>query len=404
MELTLALCGDVMPGADVGELMGSASVKEWLRGVSPAWDDADLVIANLECPCVNTASPVSGPRPEIIFRAPARRLEELADAGVTAVTLANNHILNCGPTGLLETIAGLQRAGIRHAGAGMTIEEALQPAFMKVRGVTIALLAFCYGPPAGRRRPGVAPHTPDSMRRGLRMARSADLVVAALHDGLEYSDVPTTAVRERFRFLADHGADIVFGHHPHVLQGVEWRGNVPIAYSLGDLLFHNSLPDVAARNFARIVMGRYAADHVRGDPEKFSRGAILKIRISGSSKQVERIPFRQDARLRPVLSLGNARGEDLQRLADLDGVLMNEEDPRHSLAEMVVAAARREGLEALRLRDVFKLGMRPRWRYVPRGVSWVWSRMKSLSSAYSARERGVSPPMAREQRPRPGSG
>jgi poly-gamma-glutamate capsule biosynthesis protein CapA/YwtB (metallophosphatase superfamily) len=391
MELTLALCGDVMLGADLGDLVGSASIEDWLRGVSPAWHDADLVIANLECPCVDTALPVQGPPPELVFHAPARRLVELAAAGITAVTLANNHVLNCGELGLRETMAGLDRAGIRYAGAGMTVEQALRPAFMQVRGLTIALVAFCYGPSAGPKTPGVAPHQPDLMLKALRAARGADLVVAALHDGLEYSDVPTSVVRNRFRLLADNGADIVFGHHPHVLQGVEWRGDVPIAYSLGDLLFHNSLPHVTERNFSRIAMGRYGLAHVRRDPQKFSRGAILKVRIADSSKRLERIPFHQDTMLRPVLSLDEAREEDLRRLEDLDRILTDEGDPRHQLAEMVWRAARKEGREAVGLRDVVKLAMRPRWRYVPLGLKWAWGKVTGHARRlFGARAVGVA--------------
>ena len=225
---------------------GTPPLEIGLRDVSEAWSGADLLIGNLESPCVVEAKPIEGPLPELIFRAPASRLAELAAAGFSAVTIANNHILNCGPLGLMETIQGLDKAGIYYAGAGMNLDEALKPAFISVRGITVGLVAFCYGPPAGRSSPGVAPHDFKTMRKALKSARPhADVVIAVLHDGLEYSDVPPSDTRARFRFLAENGADLVVGHHPHVLQGLEWVGNVPVAYSLGDFLFHNSLPHVA---------------------------------------------------------------------------------------------------------------------------------------------------------------
>ena len=161
MDLEIALCGDIMLGAEVDRNIGSATVSDWLRGLSSV-KCADLVIGNLECPCVFSAQPVNGPIPEIIFRAPARRAVELADAGFTALTLANNHILNCGPSGLSETVQALRKADLRYAGAGMSLEEALQPAFIPVHGVTIGLVAFSYSPVATRTKAGVAQQTEDN--------------------------------------------------------------------------------------------------------------------------------------------------------------------------------------------------------------------------------------------------
>ena len=102
--------------------------------------------------------------------------------------------------------------------------EALRPALIPVKDLTVGLVAFCYGPPAGRCTPGAAPFDPSLMLKALSEARAnSDLVIAALHDGLEYSDVPPSCTRARFRFLAENGADIVVGHHPHALQGLELR-------------------------------------------------------------------------------------------------------------------------------------------------------------------------------------
>lgn len=377
MELTIALCGDIMLGGEVAEYMGSATVADWLLGVSRAWHEADLLIANLESPCVVEAKPIEGPPPELIFRAPASRLAELADAGFSALTLANNHILNCGPQGLLETKRALDQVGIYHAGAGMNLTEALRPAFIPVRNLVVGLVAFCYGPPARRSSPGVVPYDSQSMRKALVAARAnADLIIATLHDGLEYSDVPPARTRARFRFLAENGADIVVGHHPHVLQGLEWYGRVPIAYSLGDLLFHNSLPHVAERNFSRMAMGRYGLGEVQRDPGKFDRGAVLTVHISGDQKSIQWHPFRQDRNLRPQLSSGEIEVDDLRRLENLSAALLDARDPRHALANAVFEAAWWEGRDNLTMRQLLKLVLRPKWRYVPHGLKWFWRRVR----------------------------
>lgn len=383
-ELTLAFCGDIMLGAEVAEYIGKATVADWLGGVSSVWSGADLLIGNLECPCVINAEPIEGPLPELIFHAPASRLEELADVGFSAVTLANNHILNCGPHGLLETIQTLDRVGIYHAGAGMNLAEAIQPAFIPVQDLTIGLVAFCYGPPAGRSNPGVAPCDPQVMRKALATARAdADIVIAALHDGLEYWDVPPSRTRTRFRFLAENGADIVIGHHPHVLQGVEWYGHVPVAYSLGDFLFHNSLAHVAERNFSRIAVGRWFPQEVRQNPDKFSRGAVLVIYLAGEQKLIQWHPFRQDSSIRPQLSSGHAKVEDLRRLEELSFALWNKNDSRHALADSICKTAWQESRDGLGIQQLFKLALSPKWRYVPHGLNWLSRRVGKIGrSAY----------------------
>jgi len=366
-----------MLGAEVAEHIGNHTVSDWLRNVSSAWKEADLVIGNLECPCVTRSRPVVGPLPEIIFHAPSTRLAELAACGFSAVTLANNHIMNCGPEGLVETIEGLRSVGLYYAGAGMNIDGALAPAFIPVRGITVGLAAFCYGPPAGRTSPGAAPHEFKTMLKGLQMARKhADLVIAALHDGLEYSDVPPTETRARFRFLAENGADLVIGHHPHVLQGLEWIGKVPVAYSLGDLLFHNSLPHVAKRNFARMEMALYASDEIQRDPDKFSRGAVLTVHVSGRTKSVCWHPFRQGADLRPYLCTDQVQVEDVRRLSDLSAALLTKNDYRHDLADSVMKSARRKNLAQLRIQDLLKLARRPKWRYFSSGLNWLWQKIR----------------------------
>jgi poly-gamma-glutamate synthesis protein (capsule biosynthesis protein) len=375
--MKLAFCGDIMPGSEVGTHVGQASLANWFSEVSPAWRDADVLIGNLESPCVVAARAVPKAQPELMFRSPAFRVRELAEAGFSVVTLANNHVLDCGPEGLRETLRALAEAGIRHTGAGMNIEEALRPALLDVGGQTLGVVAFTYGPPATDGSPGAAPCDRKTMKRGLSEARSScDILVAALHDGLEYSDVPPSQTRERLRFLAGHGADIVVGHHPHVLQGIEWHGGTPIACSLGDLLFHNSLPFVTRRNFGRMALAVRAPGEVERDPEKFSRGAVLTIEVSEAGKSVRWHPIRQDSQLRPRLCSGEALAEDLRRLEALSAALLDPKDPRQALADRVLAATYREGRAALRWTELLRLARRPKWRYVPLGISWLAARLK----------------------------
>jgi poly-gamma-glutamate synthesis protein (capsule biosynthesis protein) len=374
-EITIAFCGDIMLGRNVAPYMGEHTVSDWVSGVSNVWKEADLLIGNLECPCIKSATPVKKENPELVLHAHASRLAELQKAGFSAVTLANNHILDCGPTGLTETIQSLDEAGIKYAGAGMNLSEALAPAFIPVDDYSVGLIAFSYGPPASTSCPGVAPHTKKLMKRALNAARAkADLVIAALHDGLEYSDVPPKQTREKFLFLAKNGADIVIGHHPHVLQGLEWVGEVPIAYSLGDFIFDNSLPNVAEQSFSRMAFGTRVPNEVAKDPHKFSRGAILTVKVFDRSKTIQWHPFYQSANLRPLLSEGIKKNTDLDNIENLSRALVNKDDPRHALAESVLQAAWDETRDDLKIGDLMKMVMHPKWRYIPEGMRYLYRR------------------------------
>lgn len=169
-------------------------------------------------------------------------------------------------------------------------------------------------------------------------------------------------------FLAENGAEIVVGHHPRVLQGIEWYKNVPLAYSLGEFLFNNSLPYVAERNFSRMALGIHAPEEVERGREKFGRGAILEVRISEEGKTISWFPFRQDSRLRPQLSYGEKLNEDLRRLNDLSFVLLDEKEPRHIIVEQVREKVRRKELEGLSFQYVLKRAMRPQVRHLVLGL------------------------------------
>ncbi len=126
-------------------------------------------------------------------------------------------------------------------------------------------------------------------------------------------------------------------------------------------------------------MGRYAPEEVRLDPEKFSRGAVLTIEISGSKKSVRWHPFRQDPYLRPQLSRGDERVAALGRLADLSSALFNRQDLRHELANSVLDSAWWNVRDNLNARQLLKLALRPKWRYFPTALKWFYRRVSGTT-------------------------
>jgi poly-gamma-glutamate synthesis protein (capsule biosynthesis protein) len=232
----------------------------WLSGIAPTLRAADVVIGHLEVPHTASTHEVAGDVPAP--GADPAHLGALARAGVTAVSMAGNHMMDCGDEGLADTIAGLDRHGIAHAGAGVDLDAARAPRFLRADGRTIALLSYnCVGPElgwAGVGRPGCAyvrilasdggpsrpqadlvtidPASQAAMQADIAAARArADMVVVALHKGITHRPF---ALAPYERPLAEAavaaGADVVVGHHAHIARGIEMIAGKPVFHGLGN--------------------------------------------------------------------------------------------------------------------------------------------------------------------------
>ena len=243
--ITLALTGDVMLGRGVNETLPDVRPDEPWGDVLPLLDSADLRIINLECAITEHKRPWSRTPKVFHFRAEPLAIEVLRAAGVDACSLANNHTLDFEERGLLDTLAHLEGAGIRYAGAGRDPEEAARPAFLR-EGV--ALVAFTDNEPpfaAGPDKPGTN-YLPVAMEPGvlrrveeaIEAAREvgAKTVVFSNHWGPNMVERPSGIFRRFARAVVDLGADVYYGHSAHVFQGVEIYRGKPILYDTGDFI------------------------------------------------------------------------------------------------------------------------------------------------------------------------
>ena len=232
----LSAIGDIAfegPAADRPSL-------DYFAGVTGIFDRADLVVGNLECALTDEGVPIPG---KCTLRGTPGWADVLKDAGIGVVSLANNHVMDFGPEGLADTTAALEHAGVEYVGAGRNRQEACAPLFVAAAGRTIAFLArssVVVSAPtyAGEDEPGVAFLEPEETLGAIRRSRAeADVVVLLVHWGVEEYAYPSAAQRTLARQFIEAGADIVLGHHPHVLQGIEEHGPGLVAYSLGNFLF-----------------------------------------------------------------------------------------------------------------------------------------------------------------------
>lgn len=202
---------------------------------------SDLVIGNLEC-CIIEPQAVYCP-PANIMKVPEYLADGLARSCINVVSLANNHILDDGESGLISTQKFLDKHGIRYFGAGRNLYDAEQALYITVNDVRFAFLGACDVPSvyADIGQSGVA--SMDSRRlinRITESRRNADIIVVSMHADIEFTPYPAPSRVRLSRWLIENGADFVIQHHPHVCQGVEYYKGGLIGYSLGNFIFYSN--------------------------------------------------------------------------------------------------------------------------------------------------------------------
>lgn len=211
---------------------------------------ADIFMVNQEFPFTERGTAAQDK--QFTFRLPMSRLHLMNEMGIDIVTMANNHILDFGQEGLLDSCTALDSAGIRYVGAGPDLERARKLEIIEVGGKTIGFLGtsrvYMDGSwAAGAGHPGVF-STYDSRRavESIRAARElCDYLVVYVHWGVERETTPREYQKVMGHEYIDAGADLVVGSHPHVLQPMEEYQGKTIVYSLGNFVFGSSIPETA---------------------------------------------------------------------------------------------------------------------------------------------------------------
>jgi poly-gamma-glutamate capsule biosynthesis protein CapA/YwtB (metallophosphatase superfamily) len=241
MTPTLALAGDTMLGRGVAERLeedpGAPLLDPALAELARS---ADLFLLNLECCVSKRGAPIEEPGKPFFFRAPPAAAERLAELGVAAVTLANNHVLDFGPDAFADTLRHLDAAGIATAGAGLDREAARAGLALSAAGCRLRLVAVGDHPAsyaAGGDRPGIAfadlagGGVPGWLREAARPA-DGECVIVAAHWGPNMTPAPVPHVRAAAEALEAAGATLIAGHSAHLPHGTRRR----TLFDLGDFL------------------------------------------------------------------------------------------------------------------------------------------------------------------------
>jgi len=298
--VTVNFVGDIMIGRayeNNGGIIDSYGVDAIFAPTKPIFADAaDLSCANLEVPFTDQGS--GHPTKSVVFRAEPQNFAGVVNAGIDLCDLGNNHIIDYGEVGMLQTQGLCDAAGIHHFGAGRNDREALAPAFVTERGIRMAFLGLSnrtgrrwnYQPflDAGASKPGFGYLIPKNLEKAIDDVRDlADIVIVQTHSGNEYEtqgapnegepggaksalppesallapppveateigpdtpdfkfrNEPTPTERELRRMALDLGADVLINHHPHVVQGFEVHDGKLIAHCLGNFIFDLYYPE-----------------------------------------------------------------------------------------------------------------------------------------------------------------
>lgn len=213
----------------------------------PILRDSDLRIVNVETVVADCGQPLAAkavPERYLI------RAREEAIAGLTAVPfdvacLANNHTMDFGEIGLERTIQVLEQAGVRTVGAGTTAQAAEATLHVEVKGIPVGIINVAEGEQCRSIDGGPGAHglELDAVRRRISEVKQTGAVaIVIFHGGREHVPAPPEYVARDLRAIAAMGAAAVIAHHPHVPQGIEIVGGVPIVYSLGNFVFWQNSP------------------------------------------------------------------------------------------------------------------------------------------------------------------
>ncbi len=252
-RVTLMAVGDIMVHQEQLDAAWNDKSKSYdfypfFQKVEPLLKQADLVVGNLETTLSGKEAKFTG---YPMFNSPESLATTLKQVGFTAVTTANNHSMDRREAGVLKTIEHVEQAGLLHTGTFRSAEERDMPLMLEKNGIKLGIAAYSYGTngiPVPEGKPYLINLIDQNLiRKDIAAAKTmgADLVAVALHFGVEYQRQPNDQQRKIVDQVFDAGADLIIGHHPHVVQPYEWRelpqadGSIRkglVIYSLGNFV------------------------------------------------------------------------------------------------------------------------------------------------------------------------
>lgn len=238
-SISIVFGGDFCPTQHVESAVDAGqSARDLFGPLVDQFQSADFSVANLEYPLTEKRQGLE--KFGSHKRGHPKTISMLKGLGVRLVTLANNHILDYGESGIEDTLATCQAAGIATVGAGKCIGDAQEPYRVTLKGRSFAFLGICENEFSVAKNGHGGACGLDLIRIHNQLGKlrhNHDFVIVLFHGGSEFTHYPSPQTIRICRYLVDCGASAVVAHHPHYVQGFEFYKDVPILYSLGKLFY-----------------------------------------------------------------------------------------------------------------------------------------------------------------------
>lgn len=229
------------------QIKRNGGIDHLFSGVDSVIETHDYFVVNLETPLTDIESPLNK---KYIFRSDGKHAKDLARLGVTHAVLSNNHSMDQGKIGLVDTYKRLSIANIEEIGFGINYDDFCKPGIIKKNNHTIALFGSIQIPVENwfqlDNQPGVCQKKGQELVDDIKTYRNTHpnhKIIVNLHWGMEYLSTPNFTQIEHAKNLIDAGADAIIGHHPHVIQSIqEYKGKM-IYYSIGNFIFDSKHPN-----------------------------------------------------------------------------------------------------------------------------------------------------------------
>ncbi|MGG1887439.1 CapA family protein [Priestia megaterium] len=239
--VTATMVGDIMLGRNVEKVTNRQGQDYLFRNVESYFKNADYSTANFDHPVTANDEYPAQDKP-IVLRTDEQSVKTLKNLNFSVLNVANSHSMDYLEEGLNDTVKAFNQSKMDFVGMGGNLEEASNINYQTVNGIKIATLGFtdtytAYSA-ANDNDPGILPAKPEIFIPLIQEAKEkANLVVVHAHWGEEYDTTPSPRQKGLAKAMADAGADIILGHHPHVLQPIDTYKNTVIFYSLGNFVF-----------------------------------------------------------------------------------------------------------------------------------------------------------------------
>lgn len=301
-QTTLLFTGVIVPARCVQAAIDIRGDSDYLyEEVRDSLSQADLAVGTLNA-TISDYPPHTGCVPTYVLVGGSENADALARAGFDLMSVATNHIKNCGLTNcgdraFFDTLDNLRRVGIHPVGAGKDLAEAMLPVVVEVNGVRFGFVSLGQIEPrafATDDSPGIAVLNEENLRTAIAAARRvSDVVIVLPHWGPEEVSMPNWSQRQLARLAVAAGADLVVGNHTHVVQALEEIDGVMVFYGLGNFVFDQD----------------WARDH--------QQGVILNVLFTGKRfMSYELIPTHVDGDGRVHLADAEEAAEVLARIAE----------------------------------------------------------------------------------------